>query len=264
VDPSLITASASKQRLFEQTAEVVALGAFGVPVMAVGDRMWWGQDRLHFVEAALSKRPEPKPKNGEPTGNVIEFFHDFSSPFSYLASTQIERFATEHGATVQWCPILLGALFRSIGTPNVPLLAMSQARQQYLARDLQDWAAWWGVEFSFPTVFPVRTVLPLRISIAEPRAIQPLYHALWANNQDIGQPEIVAAVLDNAGLDAGSLIQQAATPAIKDHLRKNTARAEDVGACGVPSFYTNNTLVWGQDRMEMLSAILSGWHPTGN
>nr|WP_311530103.1 2-hydroxychromene-2-carboxylate isomerase [uncultured Ralstonia sp.] len=43
-----------KQALRKTTEAAVARGVFGAPTFFVGDAMFWGQDRLHFVEAALS------------------------------------------------------------------------------------------------------------------------------------------------------------------------------------------------------------------
>ena len=45
-----------KDRLKDNTASAVARGAFGAPTFFVGDDMFWGQDRLDFVEEALAER----------------------------------------------------------------------------------------------------------------------------------------------------------------------------------------------------------------
>ncbi|MFQ5954959.1 MAG: 2-hydroxychromene-2-carboxylate isomerase [Kiloniellales bacterium] len=42
-----------KARLRKNTDDAVARGAFGVPTFFVGDQMFFGQDRLHFVKEAL-------------------------------------------------------------------------------------------------------------------------------------------------------------------------------------------------------------------
>ena len=257
VDPAVIDSQQARTALFETTAAAVEAGAFGVPAMVVNGELFWGQDRLPFVEQALSGRgPAGLPPTE--TGKAVRFFHDFSSPFSYLASTQIEAIAARHGASVQWSPILLGGLFRAIGTPNVPLLTMTKAKQEYVHRDLRSWASWWGVPFSFPTVFPIRTVLPLRVAIAEPAATPHLYRALWAEDRNIGDPEVVAAVLSSAGLDADALLQAATDPVVKGQLRTNTEDAQAAGACGVPTFAVDGALVWGQDRLDLLEAVLAG------
>jgi len=44
---------AVKARLRAVTDVLVGRGAFGAPTLFVQDRLFWGQDRLHFVEAAL-------------------------------------------------------------------------------------------------------------------------------------------------------------------------------------------------------------------
>ncbi len=220
VDGSLASSEAAREGLRATTAEAAAMGAFGVPAIAVGERFWWGQDRLHFVEAALGGRPrrpgevdaggregEVEGEGGEARGEAgeaatIDFFHDFSSPFSYLASTQIERVAAAHGARVRWRPILLGGLFREVGTVDVPLLAMNQAKQRYVMRDLGEWAAYWGVPFAFPSHFPIRTVTALRVALAEPRLASALYHACWAEDRAIDDPAVLAEIVGAAGLDA--------------------------------------------------------------
>ncbi len=43
----------AKEGLKSATAEAVERGAFGAPTIFVGEEMFWGNDRLHFVEAAL-------------------------------------------------------------------------------------------------------------------------------------------------------------------------------------------------------------------
>jgi 2-hydroxychromene-2-carboxylate isomerase len=42
-----------KEKLRANTEEAVARGVFGAPTFFVGDDMYWGQDRLHFVDLAL-------------------------------------------------------------------------------------------------------------------------------------------------------------------------------------------------------------------
>src|SRR5918993_1607617 len=43
----------AKQALKLATSEAVERGVFGAPAFFIGDEMFWGNDRLHFVEAAL-------------------------------------------------------------------------------------------------------------------------------------------------------------------------------------------------------------------
>ena len=45
-----------KDRLKDNTTNAIARGAFGAPTFFVGDEMFWGQDRLDFVEMEISKQ----------------------------------------------------------------------------------------------------------------------------------------------------------------------------------------------------------------
>lgn len=50
---SLVSDPVVKDRLKSNTEHAVKRGVFGAPTFFVGDQMFWGQDRLQFVEKAL-------------------------------------------------------------------------------------------------------------------------------------------------------------------------------------------------------------------
>ena len=58
-EPDEVLAGASapeaKEALKKATGEAVERGVFGAPAFFVGDEMFWGNDRLHFVEKALAR-----------------------------------------------------------------------------------------------------------------------------------------------------------------------------------------------------------------
>ncbi len=261
VDPALMDRSEVRKELDVATEAAANGGVFGVPTFRVEGRLWWGLDRMAFVDRALGGVAEAPPVTHR-SGGQIEFFHDFASPFSYLAATQIEDFAARHGATLIWRPILLGGLFKRIHAPLIPLSVMSRPRREYMARDLMDWAETWGVPFQFNSAFPLNTLLALRVALVAPQLTLPLYRAAWADNRDVGQPEVIARIIQEAGMAPAQVFAQAATDAIKERLRANTEAAEAMGACGVPTFRVNDRLVfWGQDRFDMVHRALEGWMP---
>jgi len=51
----LIDGDEIKQQLRVNADEAVGRGAFGAPTFFVGDEMFWGNDRLDFVEEALRR-----------------------------------------------------------------------------------------------------------------------------------------------------------------------------------------------------------------
>jgi 2-hydroxychromene-2-carboxylate isomerase len=44
-----------KQRLKDNTEEAIARGVTGIPTVAVGDELYWGDDRLDEAASALSQ-----------------------------------------------------------------------------------------------------------------------------------------------------------------------------------------------------------------
>ena len=50
----------------------------------------------------------------------IDFYFDVVSPYSYVASTLIENVAQRCNADLLWNPILLGGIFKAVGTSTAP------------------------------------------------------------------------------------------------------------------------------------------------
>jgi 2-hydroxychromene-2-carboxylate isomerase len=55
IDPASIDGDEIKNELRAYTDQAVARGAFGAPTFFVNGQMFWGNDRLDFVEDALKR-----------------------------------------------------------------------------------------------------------------------------------------------------------------------------------------------------------------
>ncbi len=49
---------------------------------------------------------------------------------------------------------------------QVPFIGMNEAKKNYFTQDLRDWCQYAGIKLNFPRAFPLRTVLPLRATLA--------------------------------------------------------------------------------------------------
>jgi len=195
----------------------------------------------------------------------LDFYFDFSSPFAYLGSAVVEDVAARHGATLTWKPILLGALFRQIGTPLVPIATFSDAKRDYILKDMMRWAEHREVELNFPSGFPLRTVKPLRLVLAADEASRPaLVHRLmrlcWVEDGDPNDDAQLSACVQDIGGDE-AWMSRIAEPEIKEALKSLTAEAEARGVPGVPTFVVGESLFWGQDRLHFVERALEGWKP---
>ena len=271
---------AIKDELRARTDEAIALGIFGAPAWILrresGPLLIWGQDRLDFVQAALAGwDPEARPPPGgarpfleappAKPGATLDVYFDISSPFAYLALTQLPALACATGVTPRLVPILLGALFKQIDQVNVPLLAMPAPKQRYIGLDMHRWARWWGEPFVFPAKFPQRTVDAQRLCIlAAERGFDPgvklataLARAMWAHGKDLEDRAVLRSVLEECGMPGG-WIDRTGEAELKQALFDNTSAAIANKVFGVPTFIVNGTqLLWGQDRLELVAAELA-------
>lgn len=249
-----------KDALRAATDEAVTRGVFGAPTFFVdGAELFWGQDRLHFVEGAPFVPGEDHA--GTPSGRVVEAFWDYSSPFAYLGMSQVDELARRAGATVVSRPMLLGGLFKAIGQVNVPMASWSAERQAYVMADMARWAAYWGVPFSFPTRFPMNTVKALRATLAAPASLHralrdAIFRAYWAEDRDISDDAVLGELLAGAGADADRVLAATQAPELKAELIAATQLAVERGVFGAPTFIVDGELYWGQDRLDLVDARL--------
>jgi len=275
---------AIKAVLRERTDEAVARGVFGAPTIFVSAQdqaepiMLWGQDRLHMVEAVLggwrpghstAPRTEPKPTTAD-SPCELHYWYDFSSPFAYLGSTQVERIAEQTGAKIVWRPMLLGAIFKQIDQANVPLFAMADAKRRYLGLELGYWSSYWQVPFQFTARFPMNTVTALRLALLAGDDIaavsHSLFRALWVDDCDLNDPDVLVGIMNDHGFDGAAMLARTKDPATKQLLIDNTSAALEAGVFGAPTSIVHGNgapmLFWGQDRLEMVADALRGWRPS--
>ncbi|MCO4745321.1 MAG: 2-hydroxychromene-2-carboxylate isomerase [Proteobacteria bacterium] len=187
-----------------------------------------------------------------PSLGTLEFFYDLGSPYSYLAGQRLKGGAP--GVELVWRPFLLGAVLKSAGNA-MPASVPAKARYMYI--DLYRQAQQHGIPFSFPTKFPLNTLLPQRVLTGLPvrdlpHVSQALFEAYWVNDVDIASPERLASVL------SVTAVARARERDVKDRLRANTDEALARGAFGAPTFFVGSEMFFGNDRLDMAISAARG------
>lgn len=192
---------------------------------------------------------------------MVEFFYDLGSPYTYLASTRIEAVVERHGAVLAWRPFLLGGLFKALSIDAWG--SQSEAKARYVALDLERWAARYEVPFRMNPQFPVNTLKAMRMVVAaEERGdamplVRRLFPAMWAEGQDLADPEVLVRLADEAGLSGRRLLERTAAGHVKDRLRANTEEALARGVFGAPSIFVGDSLFFGNDRLTFVEDALA-------
>ena len=81
---------------------------------------------------------------------------------------------------------------------------------------------------------------------------------MWEDGQKMDDPEVVAAVLTAAGLDARAILEATQDPEVKAELAANTQAAADRGAFGIPTFFVGSEMFFGKDRLGQVEEELAG------
>jgi 2-hydroxychromene-2-carboxylate isomerase len=193
----------------------------------------------------------------------VEFFFDYGSPFSYLADALLPQLSARTGARFEHRPMLLGAVFKATGNRS-PMQEPVEAKRRYGGLALRRTAARVGAPFRSNPHFPINTMLLMRTAVAAQRAgcFEPfhraIYPAFWAEARNLGDPDLIAAVADAAGLDGKALVAAAGDDAVKAELRATTEEAVRRGAFGAPTFFLGDEMFFGVDHLPFLEAALAG------
>lgn len=193
----------------------------------------------------------------------IEFWFDFSSPYSYLASEKIEELAARHGRKVDFKPTLLGVIFKTTGA--VPLTELVPPKATYFAKDFERSARFAGVPFRQPSVFPIATVGTARAFLwlqtqDEPLAVRFLhaaFRAYFSQDRNIGEPEVIGALAIEVGADPVALARGAQEPAIKEKLKALVDQSIARGVFGAPTIFVDGEMFWGHDRLPQVERWLA-------
>ena len=195
---------------------------------------------------------------------MIDFYFDVSSPWTYLAFRNIQLLASDLNVAINWRPVLVGGIFNSVNQRMYTSREDSNSpRNRYVLKDLQDCARQTGLQIVFPPkVFPVNSVKAMRgcvwlLSSKEHQGkllafIEASFCTYFAQQQDISQDEVLAAICLQTGIDAKAFAAGVAQLPIKEALKANTDEAISRGAFGVPTFFVKGDMYFGNDRLDLL------------
>ena len=196
------------------------------------------------------------------TKSPIDFYFDFSSPYSYIASEWIEALAARHARTVRWHAILLGATFQvaQLRTPvDHPI------KGDYIYRDFARSARHEGVPYVQPTPFPIPTQNAARIfwwlndTQAPERATAWAHAALrayFARGVPLNDAAQLRALASDAGVDPDAAEVAWNDPQWKLRLKTENDTAIAAGVFGAPFFVVDGEPFWGNDRKVQIEQWL--------
>jgi len=187
---------------------------------------------------------------------TLEFYFDFGSPTAYLAQKRLGQLSKQYGLQVRYMPMLLGGVFKATG--NTSPVTIPAKGKYMLEQDLPRFARRYGVPLNFNPHFPINTLNLMRGAIAAERLgcmeayTNLAFDAVWVQEKNMGDPDVVSQVLSEAGLDAGRLMALSQDPEVKAELVADTEAAVARGVFGAPTLFLDGAMYFGQDRLDFI------------
>ncbi|NND68407.1 MAG: 2-hydroxychromene-2-carboxylate isomerase [Halioglobus sp.] len=190
----------------------------------------------------------------------LDFYFDFGSPTAYLAHKRLLQLRAEYGLEINYIPMLLGGVFKA--TDNVSPVAIPAKGAYMGTHDLPRFCKRYGVTLKFNPYFPINTLNLMRGAIAAQRLgcfeqyLDVIYDAVWQEEKNLGDLEVIAQVLNDAGLQTQTLLELSQDPEIKQALIDNTEGAVARGCFGAPTMFMGEEMFFGQDRLDFVEEAL--------
>lgn len=184
---------------------------------------------------------------------AVRIFFNFRSPYCYLASHRLFTRLAVFDVDILW---------RSLGgwdgrsPPERAKVKVPLTRQ-----DVARWCRRLQVPFNPPPISTDPTPAALVACAAEEAGllgpyVERVMWREWAEGQDIGRNEVLAAVAIDIGLPIAAVRSALNDLTLLARLQENALEAASLGVIGVPSFVVGDQIFWGNDRIEFLEEHL--------
>ena len=193
----------------------------------------------------------------------IDFYFDFSSPYSYIANEWLDALAARHGRSVRRHAMLLGATFQAAELKSPVSYPLKGA---YSVRDFDRSARFEGVPCSLPKAFPIPTQNAARIFwwLAETRGEEAAaawaragLRAVFVHGVVLNDAEALKALAAENGIAPEQAEAVWNDPLWKARLKRENDDAIAAGIFGAPFFVVDGEPFWGNDRKPQIERWLA-------
>lgn len=194
----------------------------------------------------------------------IQFFFEFASPYSYIASMDIEAVAATAGRTVEYLPIEIASVWSTHGVLDA-YTAIRRLKRPYIARDVERCAKLRGISMAKPSVSAIdATIAKLAYwglchddPVLGKRFLQLVWQCYFRQGKPINELKDVANATQEIGLGEREIQAAAEWAGARQAQDESNAAAVRSGCFGVPWFVADGESFFGQDRLEHLAAYLA-------
>jgi 2-hydroxychromene-2-carboxylate isomerase len=194
---------------------------------------------------------------------TVDFYFDFSCPWSYLALIRLRDATERNGARIAFKPVCVDRL---LATENPPLrrtrLSPVPAHAEWQRKDLDDWARLWGLRLQIPAHWPFAAEAAAAAMLAADRAghgmgfALAVFRACFSAGVDINAPATLLQCAADAGLNSEAFALQLNEQQNLEAVQVNTLELIRRGGFGTPTMFVDEELFFGNDRVPLVEWTL--------
>jgi 2-hydroxychromene-2-carboxylate isomerase len=190
----------------------------------------------------------------------VQFMFDFGSPNAYLAERVVPAIEARTGVKFEYVPVLLGGMYKLTGNSSpADYLRGIKNKPEYMELETRRFVRRHDIAtFRQNPFFPVNTLQLMRGAVAaEAEGVfwpyfRAVYHHMWEEPKKMDEPAVMLDALRSSGIDVELIAARSQDPAIKNRLMELTQDAVVRGAFGSPTFFVNDEMFFGKDRLRDL------------
>jgi 2-hydroxychromene-2-carboxylate isomerase len=218
----------------------------------------------------IPKPPTKRQETRMPEPRTITVYSDYKSPYAYLAKDLAYELERDFPVRLDWLPYVLD-ISSFLGSARVDgegrvieeeRNAHQWRRVRYSYMDCRREANRRGLVIRGPQKIWDSTLAACGMLHAKRQgdAVLRRYHDIvferfWKRELDIENPDIVGAVLAEAGVEKAGFATYAADKGRRE-VEEICRAAETIGVFGVPTFVIDGELFWGREHLPDIHAML--------
>lgn len=202
-------------------------------------------------------------------------FYSLSSPWAYFAGPRLQDIVRRHHVRLVLKPFDFQAVVPLTG--GVPLRTRPEPRRSYHREELDRWRRHLGMPLNLaPRHYPAdgkpdgwnkpagwMVIAAQQQGQDAMRLSHAILRALWAEERDIADPAVRAAIANENGLDGAALVALETSDAVQQAYRDHSREATEIGVFGAPTLVLEGERYWGQDRLDFVERALAAIHARG-
>ena len=196
---------------------------------------------------------------------TITYFYSAHSAFAYLGSAHLNKIVADANCKIIHKPIDLDRCVAAGGAPGFNQRTQAHV-DYYFGQEINRWSEYRHAPVlgRIPTHHANDPALANGMLIAaelQGLSIDALAHeflqAHWRDDADLANCKTLIKVAESAGYDPQPLLDAASTQAVLDVYAANTDEAIARSVFGSPTYFVNDEMFYGQDRLGFVERALA-------